>query len=126
MDARGRLLVPSSFREVLNLKEGSSVLAILDEKKETLTIVPFAYLGENIAHVSLEMSDAPGTLSRILALLAKENVDLIKSESIAAQRGRVATWGALVEISKCKKSVAQLKALLLSERLAKSVEISRL
>jgi bifunctional DNA-binding transcriptional regulator/antitoxin component of YhaV-PrlF toxin-antitoxin module len=125
MDARGRLLVPSSFREVLNLKDGSSVLAILDEKTETISIVPFAYLGENIAHISIEMSDAPGTLSRILALLAKENVDLIKSESIAAQRGRVATWSALVEVSKCKKSPEKLRALLLSEKLARAAEIRK-
>lgn len=126
MDERGRVLIPSSFREVLNLKVGSNVLAILDEKKETITIIPFAYLGEEIAHIHVEMSDAPGTLSKILKLLAENGVDLIKSESIAVQRGRVATWSALVEISKCRKSVVQLKALLLNEKVARSVEIEKI
>ncbi len=125
IDERGRLLIPSSFREVLNLKEGSSVLAILDDKKETITVIPFAYIGEEIASIRIEMSDSPGTLSRILKLLADNGVDLIKSESIAAQRGRMATWTALVETSKSKKSVSQLKTLLLNEKVAKSVDIEK-
>ena len=123
---RGRLIVPASFREMLNLKSNSNVLLLLDDEKKTISVVPFAAMGEELHHLRLEMSDSPGTLYKILLLLAKEGADLIWSESSSRMRGQSATYEALLDFSSCKKSPAALEKLLLSQRLAKSVQIKKL
>ncbi|MBS3069708.1 hypothetical protein J4441_05065 [Candidatus Micrarchaeota archaeon] len=126
IDERGRLIVPASFREMLNLKPNSNVLLLLDDENKTVSIVPFAAMGEELHHLRLEMADAPGTLSKILLLLAKEGADLIWSESASRMRGQSATYEALLDFTCCKKKPAMLEKLLLSQKLAKSVQIKKL
>ena len=126
LDERGRVIIPASFREALGLKEGSNVLLRIDEKNNLLLILPFASDVDEIAKIELTMGDAPGTLARILALLVSENLDLIRSESTAQERGRSAEWNAIVDISKCKRSLPEIRRKLMKEKLAREVKIERL
>ncbi len=126
LDGRGRVIIPASFREALGLKEGSNVLLRIDEKNNLLLILPFASNFDELAKIELVMGDAPGTLAKILSILASSNIDLIRSESTAQERGRSAEWNAIVDISKCKRSLSEVKKLILKEKLAREVEIERL
>jgi len=125
IDGKGRLIVPAAYREVLNLKEDSNVLLSLDTSKNALILLPFASAGDELYRVELTLSDAPGSLSRLLALLAKSGVDLVQSESIASDRGRSAQWRATVDLSKCKAKPSAIKELLLKEKVATQVEIAQ-
>ncbi len=125
VDERGRLIIPASFREILNIKEDSGVLLNLNSEKKTLTVLPFASAGEDLYSVRLLLSDAPGSLSKVLILLAKEGVDLVQSESIASERGRQAEWRAVVELKYCRKKPAELKSLLSKEKIASEIEFER-
>jgi len=125
IDGKGRLMVPAAYREVLNLKENSGVLLSLDTSKNALVLLPFASAGDELCRVSVALSDAPGSLSRLLSLLAKSGVDLVQSESIASDRGRSAEWRATVDLSKCKSRPSAIKELLLKERVATKVEIAQ-
>ena len=124
IDGKGRLIVPAAYREVLNLKENSNVLLSLDTSKNELILLPFASAGDELYRVVVELSDAPGSLSRLLLLLAKSGVDLVQSESIASDRGRSAEWRATVDLSKCKAKPHAIKELLLKERVATAAEIA--
>ncbi len=126
LDERGRVIIPASFREALGLKEGSNILLRLDEKNNLLLILPFASDVDELAKIELAMGDAPGTLARILGILASERIDLIRSESTAQERGRSAEWNAIVDISKCRKRPGEIEKLLLRERLARKVRIEKL
>ncbi|MFH1470749.1 MAG: ACT domain-containing protein [Candidatus Micrarchaeota archaeon] len=126
LDERGRVIIPAPFREALGLKEGSNILLRHDEKNQMLVILPFAIDSDEIAKIELTMGDAPGTLARILAILASSNIDLIRSESTAQERGRSAEWVAIVDFSKCKKKPSELEKLLLKEKLARKVKIEKL
>jgi len=126
LDERGRVIIPAPFREALGLKEGSNILLRLDEKNQALVILPFAIDSDEIARIELTMGDAPGTLARILAILASSNIDLIRSESTAQERGRSAEWNAIVDFSRCRKKPAEIEKLLLKEKLARKVKIQRL
>jgi len=126
LDERGRVIIPAPFREALGLKEGSNILLRLDEKNQMLVILPFAIDSDEIARIELTMGDAPGTLARILAILASSNIDLIRSESTAQERGRSAEWNAIVDFSRCRKKPAEIEKLLLKEKLARKVKIQRL
>jgi len=125
IDGKGRLIVPAAYREVLNLKENSNVLLILNSEKATLSILPFAAAGDSLFRMSVALSDAPGSLSRLLIILAKSGVDLVQSESIASDRGRSAEWRATADFSKCKLKHSAIKELLLKEKVATGVEIAQ-
>ncbi|MFA4983586.1 MAG: hypothetical protein WC588_05225, partial [Candidatus Micrarchaeia archaeon] len=99
LDEKGRLIIPAAYREVLNLKENSNVLLILNSEKSTLSILPFAAAGDSLFRMTAALSDAPGSLSRLLLILAKIGVDLVQSESIASDRGRSAQWRATADWS---------------------------
>ena len=124
IDGKGRLIVPAAYREVLNLKENSNVLLSLDTSRNELILLPFASAGDELFRVHVALSDAPGSLSRLLALLAKSGVDLVQSESVASDRGRSAEWRATVDLSKCKSKPSAVKELLLREKVATMVEIA--
>ena len=125
IDEKGRLIVPAAYREVLNLKENSNVLLTLDTSKNALVLLPFASAGDELYRVTVALSDAPGSLSRLLLLLAKSGADLVQSESIASDRGRSAEWRATVDLSKCKAKPSAIKELLLKEKVAAKVEIAQ-
>jgi prephenate dehydratase len=76
--------------------------------------------------MEVALSDAPGSLSRLLSLLAKSSVDLVQSESIASDRGRSAEWRATVDLSKCRLKPTAIRELLLKEKVATAVEIARI
>jgi AbrB family looped-hinge helix DNA binding protein len=126
LDGRGRVIIPASFREALALKEGSNVLLRADAKNKTLTILPFAVDSDELASIELAMGDAPGTLARILSLLSSLNIDLIRSESTAQERGRSAEWNAVLDFSKSRSSLAEVKKKLLKEKLAREVKLEKL
>ncbi|MFA5930369.1 MAG: hypothetical protein WC861_05800 [Candidatus Micrarchaeia archaeon] len=125
IDGKGRLIVPAAYREVLNLKENSNVLLSLDTSKNVLTLLPFASAGDELFRITVLLSDAPGSLSRLLLILAKTGVDLVQSESIASERGRSAQWRATVDLSKCKSKPAAIRELLLREKVAVHAEIAQ-
>ena len=124
LDGKGRLIVPAAYREVLNLRENSNLLITLNTERHCLVVLPFASAGDELHSMVVELSDAPGSLSKLLILLAKSGVDLVQSESIASDRGRRAQWRAVVDLSKCRLKVPAIKSMLLSEKVASNVEIS--
>ncbi|OIO20983.1 hypothetical protein COV61_02280 [Candidatus Micrarchaeota archaeon CG11_big_fil_rev_8_21_14_0_20_47_5] len=126
VDERGRLIIPASFREILNIAENSSVLLTLNTEKKALAVLPFASAGERLYSVRLALSDAPGSLSKVLLLLASEGVDLVQSESVASERGRKALWKAVVEMKYCKRSAVEMKKLLAKEKAASEIEFERI
>jgi len=124
IDGKGRLIVPAAYREALNIGENSNVLITIDTAKNVLVLLPFASAGDELFRLNVALSDAPGSLSRLLALLAKSGVDLVQSESVASDRGRCAEWRATVDISRCKAKPSGIKGLLLREKVAAKVEIA--
>lgn len=125
IDGKGRLIVPAAYREVLNLRENSNVLLTLDTSRNVVVLLPFAAAGDELFRMDVALSDAPGSLSRLLQLLAKSGVDLVQSESIASDRGRSAQWRATVDLSKCRMRPDAVRKLLLREKVAEKTEISR-
>ncbi|MCX6777713.1 MAG: ACT domain-containing protein [Candidatus Micrarchaeota archaeon] len=126
IDGKGRLLIPLEHRKELGITDNSKFIIRVSPSKRSLIITPFASSRDRLASIEIEMGDEMGALAKILALLANEKVDLIRTESTSDERGRKARWSAVVDISKCKKTGAELKKLLLDKKLARSVRVSLL
>ncbi len=98
LDPKGRILIPSSFRDSLSLKSGDSIFLALDEKSNSLILS--AKPAENVYLFDIEMGDAPGTLSNLAKVMAECNVDLITTESHSLVRTKNAVWRVMCKIEK--------------------------
>jgi len=126
LDTRGRLVLPNEFREMLNLKEGDEVIVSLDTKTDTLNISPIYGKPTDLVKMEIEFGDTPGCLARIAQKIADINIDLITTESKSSQRGKIARWSVIADISKCSYSVNEIKQLLLQSGFVESMSITKI
>ncbi|MBI5227556.1 hypothetical protein HY988_03130 [Candidatus Micrarchaeota archaeon] len=98
LDPKGRVLIPSSFRDSLSLRAGDSIFLALDEESGSLVLS--AKPAENVFLFDIEMSDAPGTLANLAQVMAKRKVDLITTESHSLVRTKNAVWRVMCKIEK--------------------------
>jgi AbrB family looped-hinge helix DNA binding protein len=126
LDTRGRLVIPTEFREILNLKEGDEVLISLDSKTDTLIISPTYGKPKNLIKIEIEFDDTPGCLAKIAGKIAKMRLDLVMTESKSSQRGKKARWDIIADISKCSLSLSEIKQSLLQSGFVDSVIISKI
>ena len=99
LDSKGRLIIPFHIRDYLGLKEGNELIIVNNEKKE-LRIFPL--INGNTAHVRIIMNDIQGSLSKIMGAISKNDVDILMSMSRTIERGKIAEWSAIVDMSECK------------------------
>ena len=99
LDSKGRLLVPFHIREYLDLKDGAEFIIVNNEKKE-MRILPL--VKGKTAEIRILMNDSPGSLAKIVDKLAEEGVDILMSQSKTIERGELAEYHAIADISNCK------------------------
>jgi len=126
LDTRGRLVIPTEFRETLDLKEGDEVLMSLDAKTNTLIISPIYGKADNLVKIEIEFDDKPGSLAKLAETLAKINIDLIMTESKSFQRGTKARWYIIADITKCPYGTSEIKKTLLHNHSVESVNITKI
>jgi AbrB family looped-hinge helix DNA binding protein len=126
LDTRGRLVIPTEFRETLDLKEGDEVLMSLDPKTNTLSISPIYGKADNLIKIDIEFDDKPGSLAKLAETLAKINLDLIMTESKSFQRGTKARWSIIADAAKCPYGIGEIKKTLLQNHSVESVSISKI
>jgi AbrB family looped-hinge helix DNA binding protein len=126
LDTRGRLVIPTEFREILNLKEGDEVLISLDSKTDTIVISPTYGEPKNLVKIEIEFSDSRGCLAKIAEKIAKMKLDLVMTESKSSQRGKKARWDIVADISKCSYSLNEIKQMLLQSGFIDSMSILKI
>lgn len=126
LDTRGRLVIPTEFREMLALKEGDEVLLSLDTKTDTLTITPIYEKPASLVKMEIEFGDTPGCLANIAKKIADMGIDLVMTESKSSQRGRKARWDVVADISKCPHSIHHIKQTLLQSGFVDSIRMVRM
>ena len=126
LDTRGRLVIPNEFRETLDLKEGDEVLMSLDSKTNTLIINPIYGDPRELVTIEIEFGDTPGCLAKIAQKIADLKIDLIMTESKSSQRGKKARWDIVADISKCTKTLNEIKQILLQSGFIDSMSIKKI
>jgi len=108
LDEKGRVLIPQSIREKLNLKTGEKVLIEYDAALKAITIEP-SY-EKRLLHLAIALSDKPGALAHAATALSKIGVDLVSTQSHSSRRGEAAQW--IVECNPQDATLPQIKAAL--------------
>jgi len=126
LDSRGRLVIPSEFREALNLKEGDDVLISIDSKTDSLTIIPTYGEPTDLVKMEIEFGDTPGCLAKIAKKIADMKIDLVLTESRSSKRGEKARWDIIADVSKCSYSFNEIKQLLLQSGFVESMSITKI
>ena len=124
LDTRGRLVIPSEFRESLDLQEGDNVLLSLDSKTNTIVISPTYGKQENLIKLEIEFGDKPGSLAKIAQMLAELKIDLVMTESKSFNRGTKARWNIVADISKANLSIQELKKELVNSNFVEQASIN--
>jgi AbrB family looped-hinge helix DNA binding protein len=126
IDSRGRILIPSSVRNTLALREEAYVMLIADLESREIRLIPFADPEAQLYELRILIDDIPGALAKAATKLAETGVDLLSTQSRTIHRGRLAEWYAVVDLSKCKVKPEELEVKLTGEGVARKVEVRRL
>jgi AbrB family looped-hinge helix DNA binding protein len=122
IDSRGRVTMPSSIRDAVRLSEGMYVILIADLDRKEVRIVPFADPEAQLVEFRITFTDVPGALAKAAAVLAREGVDLLSSESRTLRRGESAEWVVIADVSRCKCRLEDLERKVMAEAAAKEVK----
>ena len=121
IDSRGRVTMPASIRDALKLSEGMYVILIAALDRKEVRIVPFADPEARLVEFRITFEDVPGALAKAAAVLAREGVDLLSSESRTLRRGDSAEWFVIADVSKCKCKLEKLERKVVEEAAAREV-----
>ena len=126
LDTRGRLVIPSEFRESLAIKEGDNILLSLDVKTNTMTLSPIYGKPKDLIKIAIEFGDTPGCLAKIAEKIAQLKIDLIMTESKSSQRGKKARWDIVADISRCTNTISEIKQKLLQSGYVESISLNKI
>ena len=106
VDGKGRVLIPQSLRDALNMKEGEKL--VLSLEGGALRIEPAHE--KKLLRLRILLSDSPGSLAHAASALAKLGVDLVSTQSHSSRRGEAAEW--VIECNPGGRSTGEIKAAL--------------
>ncbi|MBN1330115.1 MAG: AbrB family transcriptional regulator [Candidatus Heimdallarchaeota archaeon] len=121
VDTRGRITMPTSLRETLGIAEGMHVMLIGDLEKHEIRILPFADPEATLVEFQITLTDEPGSLAKIAAILAENRVDLLTSQSRTLRKGRNAEWFVIADVSKCSIDMKMLEQKIVASKSAERV-----
>lgn len=111
VDSKGRVIIPNSFRDALGIKFGENIEAHLDAENSRIILFPIEKWTRKLI---VTFGDAPGSLARVAAILAKHKVDLVYTSSRSLKRKQQAEWEIMADFSNA--GLGKLKAELRAEK----------
>ena len=120
LDSKGRIIVPYHIRDHLGIVEGQEVV-ITDNEHREIRIFPLMKGKTAVMHIL--MDDKPGTLSRIISIVAETNADIVSSISRTLQKGQSAEWTAILDTTHCNGEIKKLEKKIGRMKIIKKVEV---
>ncbi len=99
VDSKGRITIPLTIREALDIHEGMTVLLIADREKKEILLSPVPEKAK-LAELNISVEDRPGVLAEITRVLADKGVDIIATKCVVIRRGELGECYMVVDYSK--------------------------
>jgi len=106
VDSKGRITIPLTIREALDIHEGMTVLLIADREKKEIILSPVPERAQ-LVELNIEVEDRPGVLAEIARELADKGIDIIATRCIVIRRGELGECYMVVDLSKSLISMGE-------------------
>ena len=98
VDGKGRVTIPRTVRDALNIIEGGFVIMIADLNKNEILLTPTGGSGGNLMEIRVLFRDERGKLAEISEALANINADQITTNCRTTRKGEMAECTIIVEV----------------------------
>ncbi len=116
----GEIKIPDEMRDSLGIVEGMHVMLKADFDARELRIIPFTTAEVDIVEFKITLADFPGALAKCATFLSEHNINLMASEARTLQKGELAEWIVVADISNCKENIRDLCKKLVEDGIAKN------
>ncbi len=99
VDSKGRITIPLTIREALDIHEGMNILLIADREKKEIVLSPVPERAR-LVEMTIEIEDRPGVLAEIAKELADHGIDIIATRCLVIRRGEIGECYMVVDLSK--------------------------
>ncbi|MHA1244933.1 MAG: hypothetical protein ACTSPT_00045 [Candidatus Heimdallarchaeota archaeon] len=117
---KGELKIPDEMRDSLGIVEGMHVMLKADFNARELRIIPFTTAEADIVEFKITLADMPGALAKCATFLSDHKINLMASEARTLQKGELAEWIVVADISECKDNIRDLCKKLVEDGIAKN------
>ncbi len=100
VDGKGRVTIPRTVRDALNIIEGGFVVMIADLNKNEILLTPTSGSGGSLLEVRILFNDERGKLAEISEALARVNADQITTNCRTMKKGEIAECVIVAEVPK--------------------------
>ncbi len=111
VDSKGRITIPQTVREALDIDTGMVLVLIADIEKREILISPVSK-AENIYQIEVELYDKPGALAKLTSKLAELGVDIVTSKCASIARGETGECTVIVDLGKSHVSPDEVRTAL--------------
>ncbi len=98
VDGKGRVTIPRTVRDALNIEGGSYVVMIADLDKGEITLLPSVSEGKIVMEIAITFKDEKGKLAEIAEKLAELGINQLATSCKAVKRGEQAECQIIAEV----------------------------
>ncbi len=120
VNEKGEICIPQKIRDMVGIVEGMHVIIRVDIEKRAIQITPFTAEEVDLVEFKITLADIPGALAKCATFLSQHEINLVASEARTLQKGELAEWIVIADISNCKCNIRDLCKQLSAEGYAKS------
>lgn len=99
VDSKGRITIPLTIREALDIREGMTVLLIADKEKKEIIVSPIPERAK-LVELTIRVEDRPGVLAELTRELAERGIDIIATKCMVLKRGELGECYMVVDLSR--------------------------
>ncbi|WP_440060142.1 AbrB/MazE/SpoVT family DNA-binding domain-containing protein [Thermogladius sp. 4427co] len=99
VDSKGRITIPLTIREALDIREGMYVIVVGDKEKKEIVITPLP-ASARLIKLIMKIEDRPGVLAEITKYLADYGLDIVMTKCIVIKRGELAECEIVADVSR--------------------------
>ncbi len=100
VDSKGRVTIPRTVREALNIVEGGYVIMIADLNKNEIVLTPGGGSGGKVMELKISFRDVKGKLAEISEKLVELGVDQLSTSCRTVKKGELAECTLVIEVPK--------------------------